>query len=808
MKRNKLLSVLFIVLLCIIFAACGKSQPAPEATPVPTAAPTPQPTPEPTPYISPDADKIKISELMVKNDATLLDSDGEFSDWFELVNTSDSPVSLAGWRVSDGEDKSGWSFPDVTIDAGGYLLVFASSKESTGTELHASFSLSEDETLYLYAPENYLADSAPNVSTMADHSSVRRADGSFEDCIWPTPGYSNDAEGYELFCAAHTATSPLVINEVMVYNDSYNRQPDGEYYDWVELKNVSEEPIMLAEYYLSDDKDNPMLWRLPERYLDPGALLVVHCSGNSDLSTSDTVHSNFSLNSTSERLYLTSAAQQRVTDYVWLHDIFKDWTVGRMDGQSGFFYLSSPSPWSGNRGNAYRYISDQPVSLGEDGIYNDVTSVSVELEGSGRIFYTTDGSRPDESSAEYTEPITLDKTTVIRAINVQDGAAPSRAITLSYIINENHTLPVLSLSTDSPSTFSGIYYNKRKYYEIPANISYFEDGSSFNIDCGLKMKGWTSLENPKKSMGVSFRGCYGDDMLDYDIFGSDVTEFSSLSIRAGQDYPLAIIRNELFQELCLEMGDNVPTQNSKYCILYLNGSYYGIYCLKEDFSKQYYASHNGVKKDDVTMLKSPVALSSAVYQEVYQFCRDNDMSLDENYDHICSVLDIDNVVDWFLIEGYTANSDVNGNMRYFKLNDGGKWQIAFYDLDWTFNYASNCFTNITDSNREVQVSQLINRLLTNARFREQLLSRYSELVSTTLSNEHVLAKIDELQALLEPEVPRERDQWGSDVDGWHYRLDELRSFITNNDYANYSANKLCSMLGASAEQKMQYFGIG
>lgn len=68
MKRNKLLSVLFIVLLCIIFAACGKSQPAPEATPVPTAAPTPQPTPEPTPYISPDADKIKISELMVKND--------------------------------------------------------------------------------------------------------------------------------------------------------------------------------------------------------------------------------------------------------------------------------------------------------------------------------------------------------------------------------------------------------------------------------------------------------------------------------------------------------------------------------------------------------------------------------------------------------------------------------------------------------------------------------------------------------------------------------------------------------------------
>ena len=64
MKRNKLLYVLFIVLLCVSLAACGKSQPAPEATPVPTAAPTPQPTPEPTPYLSPDADTIKISEMM------------------------------------------------------------------------------------------------------------------------------------------------------------------------------------------------------------------------------------------------------------------------------------------------------------------------------------------------------------------------------------------------------------------------------------------------------------------------------------------------------------------------------------------------------------------------------------------------------------------------------------------------------------------------------------------------------------------------------------------------------------------------
>ncbi len=324
----------------------------------------------------------------------------------------------------------------------------------------------------------------------------------------------------------------------------------------------------------------------------------------------------------------------------------------------------------------------------------------------------------------------------------------------------------------------------------------------FTIACGVSMKGWTSLGLPKKSMGVSFRGCYGDGDLEYDVFGNGIDLYSSLSIRAGQDYPRAIIRNELFQELCLEMTDHVVTQESKYCVLYIDGEYWGIYCLKEDFTRQYYASHTGSSKESVTMLRSSISRDSALYQEVFQFCFQNDMALEENYRHFCSLFDVDSLIDWIILEAYCANSDINGNMRYFRTSEnGGKWQIAFYDLDWTFRWTGNCFDNTIYPTRAVQIAPLINALLENEEFCLALARRCAEVCQSTLSNAHVLAKIDEMQALIEPEVPRERERWGLSLHSWYTSMDALRSYINDFDYENYMTDRLFDILNLSAEQR-------
>ncbi len=81
---------------------------------------------------------------------------------------------------------------------------------------------------------------------------------------------------------------------------------------------------------------------------------------------------------------------------------------------------------------------------------------------------------------------------------MEEGGAPSRALTLSFFIGEEHTLPVLSLATDSPRRFSETYNGAVKYRECAANLSLLAPEGGFSIDCGVELKGRTSLFNPKK----------------------------------------------------------------------------------------------------------------------------------------------------------------------------------------------------------------------------------------------------------------------------------------------------------------------
>ncbi|WP_435895152.1 lamin tail domain-containing protein [Oceaniferula spumae] len=101
-----------------------------------------------------------ISEFLASNDSELADEDGEFSDWIEIHNPDAVAVNMSGWHLTDNAgnlDK--WTFPNVTIPAGGYLVVFASDKDRTvpGNELHTNFKLS--------AEGEYLALVMPNGST-------------------------------------------------------------------------------------------------------------------------------------------------------------------------------------------------------------------------------------------------------------------------------------------------------------------------------------------------------------------------------------------------------------------------------------------------------------------------------------------------------------------------------------------------------------------------------------------------------------------------------------------------------------------
>ena len=88
---------------------------------------------------------VVINEFVATNQTGLRDEDGQAVDWIELQNTGRNPVNLGGWALTDDKGRPGrWIFPNVELDAGEFLVVFASGKNRRVAEepLHTNFKLS------------------------------------------------------------------------------------------------------------------------------------------------------------------------------------------------------------------------------------------------------------------------------------------------------------------------------------------------------------------------------------------------------------------------------------------------------------------------------------------------------------------------------------------------------------------------------------------------------------------------------------------------------------------------------------------
>ena len=796
--RKIILIIALIVAAAVIAAVCiymSPASPAEENAPVSPAA-----------VQAGTGSSVIISELMEKNRAVLRDEDGDFSDWIELHNISGKAVSLSGWRISDKSGDPGWAFPDVTIDPGEYLLVFASGKDKSGSELHTDFSLSGDETVYLLSPAGSVADQAACGGTEADVSMALGNNGEWAQSLYPTPGYENSAAGYDALQETLSPADALVISEVMVANTKTYYAGAPGYCDWVELKNISDSDISLSDYCLSDSLKDLSKYALPDSVLAPGGTVIILCGADDDGSGVYNLAS-FSLNSSCEQLYLSRG--EELVDYAALRDIPYECSFGRMDGENGWFYFSKPSPGKANT-NGARRVAAKPVSLTADGVFDGVEGVTVELSGAGTVRYTLDGSTPTEKSPEYTKPITVSSTGVVKAVCFEDGALPSRTLMLSYIINEGHSLPVVSLVSEDTTEFSQMYNGPAKGVELPASISLYRGDGGFTAACGVSLNGETSLILLKKNMSLRFRGSYGQETLQYDIFGGGATEFTNLLLRAGQDQEQAIIRNELSQSLCEKADMDVINQRSIFCVLYVNGEYNGIYTLKEKANKYLYASVAGVDPDSVEVIEAPAGYDTEFYDQVIRFAYMNDMSLDENYEHLSSLMDMDGLIDWLIMEGFCANTDVtSGNLRYCRSDQAdGKWHFMFYDLDATFATPGAMYTNLLSEYGvdHIQVSSLAVPLMQNAEFKDRFLTRAAELLGDKLSNEAVINEINAMTEEFSAEVDRDFARYGKDRSSWEWSLEQLLYLVDDCDWRQQNIDALCCSFGLSGSERSQYFG--
>ena len=709
-----------------------------------------------------DGDPIKISEIAPKNHIGLTDSFGETSDWIELHNTSDTEVNLKGYKLSDSsEEPYAWSFPDVTVEAGGYIYVFCSGRDvEKGDEIHADFVLSSKSgTVVLARPDGGIVDHVEYSGVETNESYADDENGNFTATPWQTPGFANTVDGYEKYAETLKMPSGLIINEVMVGNEKYCAHNGGRYYDWIELYNASDADIVLSGYTLSKELSDLGAFTLPQRTLRPGEYALVMCSGDETLSTSSYIHANFKIDNDGEELFLSK--NDTVVDSVYFSNIRAGYSFGRSSLGNGFYNLSQPTPGYVN-GMGIRQVSSAPFTDTAEGVYNNVANVKVALSafGDATVYYTTDCTEPTYTSTQYLGELTLDKTTVVKAVAYEKGKLPSAVVTLSYIVNENHTLPVISLSADPDDLFdyyTGIYADGPGYtYEFPhkganfwqdwerdAHVAFFADGEDgFSLDCGIKMFGNYGRAYDQKPFQIKFKKKYGTSELHYKMFEqySDMSVFDALVLRCGsQDSYRSRFRDELFTSLVTDSSSTLLSQAYRACVLYLNGQYWGVYYIREKVDENFLAQHENYGPDSFTMLyrNGEVIMGDTDegYASLIYFVETHDMTLKENYDYVCSRIDIQNYIDFKIFQAYSGNYDLH-NIKYYKSDaegSDGKWRWIFYDQDYAFRELGDSVARTVESGYHFISNTLIRNLLKNPDCRALYLSRMSELFSSALS---------------------------------------------------------------------------
>jgi len=143
------------------------------------------------------------------------DAPQSVNDWVELYNPKDTAVSLSGWSLTDrsgGSQK--WLFPDVSIPAGGYLVVILDGKDiktpATNGYLHADFSLDADgEYLALHNATGAVVQEFTKLPPGSPfHSYGRNAQGSYVYFDLATPGAANAGTEFSGIVSAPVPSNP------------------------------------------------------------------------------------------------------------------------------------------------------------------------------------------------------------------------------------------------------------------------------------------------------------------------------------------------------------------------------------------------------------------------------------------------------------------------------------------------------------------------------------------------------------------------------------------------------------------------
>ena len=258
--------------------------------------------PDPAPAVpgAGDPAAVRINEV---------ESNGDATDWIELVNTGTGAVDVSGWILKDDSDARTLAIAaGTTLAAGAYLAVDVNVSTTPG-----NFGLGAADIARVFR-----ADGTTLVDSFARTEHAATTFGRYPNGTGPFSLTTAATKG----AANPVAVTPLPsvrINEV---------ESNGDATDWIEIVNAGTTAVDVSGWVLKDDDDTRTLAIPANTTLAPGAYLAV------DVDVKTTA-GNFGLGGAdSARLFLADGSTL-VDSYAWT--THASTTYGRCADTTGTF---------------------------------------------------------------------------------------------------------------------------------------------------------------------------------------------------------------------------------------------------------------------------------------------------------------------------------------------------------------------------------------------------------------------------------------------------------------------------------------
>ena len=341
------------------------------------------------------------------------------------------------------------------------------------------------------------------------------------------------------------------------------------------------------------------------------------------------------------------------------------------------------------------------------------------------------------------------------------------------------SIPVLSIVTDKENFFShendeekgGIYIftgppvgdPTGNGWTRPVNAELFGCGHDFSVTCGIRLHGGhgrLAEKNPKHSLRLVFKKEYGEKTLKYPLFGEDEpNKFDQLVLRChfGNSWQhwmesnrqkAQYTRDIWARRIQRKMG--WTSVNALYVHVFLNGMYWGLYNIAERVDDQYGKDHLGGKKEDIDVIKieeeggnhieasegdleaweNMVETAAKAYDDAYYYRlqgKDAEGNPDPSQE---ALLDIDNFIDYMLINQYAGNTDWDHH-NWYAIRRKGEESQGFRFLCWDSELIlDNPHENVlTKNNGKESPTGIFNHLLENKDFAKRYMARAKELLA-------------------------------------------------------------------------------